>query len=586
MRFFFFLFLLVLSSFLIAQTQIGMDINGEADSFSGTAVSLSDDGTIVAIGAPFKRVNFQQRGQVRVLEFDALSNSWSPLGNDIEGTVSQENLGSSVSLSADGMRVAIGAGIFPNSRGYAAVYEYNTVTDNWDQVGNDIEEETLGDMEGAEVSLSADGTRIIIGSPQNDDNGTNAGHARIFEEVNGAWVQLGQTLNGVAAEDHFGTSVAISADGLRVIVGGDTNDNAFFNAGHAIIYEYSAGSWNQVGNEITGRTNSDFFGLEVAISPDGERVAISGDGGPTFSARTGFVNIYEETENGWNKVGSTIFGDSDRDRFGVALALSNDGKSVVIGASGNDNNANGAGQFRLYRERSGDWVKIGDDLEGDAEFDALGGDVAISSDGAIIAVGAPRNNDGGNNAGQTSVFDFSVFLPVDLLSFTATPTAKATQLNWSTAGETENGGFSVEHATDATNWRTVGYVAGVGTSEAAASYGFQHDGPAAGTNYYRLKQMDFDGTFAYSNVVTVQFSGAAERLLVYPNPAPAAAPVSIVLPEGFAGAPVRLFSAQGQLLREYASGTTRISGADLPAGRYLLQVTAEGRTLGEWVEVR
>ena len=586
MRFFFFLFLLVLSSFLIAQTQLGMDINGEGDSFSGDAVALSDDGTIVAIGAPFKRVNFEQRGQVRILQFDALNDIWIPFGNDIIGTLSQENLGSSVSLSADGMRIAFGAGIFANNRGYAAVYEYNVLTDSWDQVGIDIEEEAQGDMEEGEVSLSADGTRVIIGSRKNDDNGTNAGHARVFEDVNGTWVQLGQTLNGVAAQDNFGGSVAISADGLRVIVGGTTNDNAFFNAGHAVIYEYGAGSWTQVGNEITGRRNSDFFGGKVAISSDGKRVAISGEGGPTASVRTGFVEIYEETANVWSKIGATIFGDADGDIFGNGLALSADGKSVAIGARRNDNNGDAAGQARLYKEFSGNWVKIGNDLEGDAVLDRLGGAVAISADGTIIAVGAVGNNAGGTNAGQTKVFNFPVALPVNLLTFTATPTAKATQLNWSTAGETENGGFSVEHATDATNWRTVGYVAGVGTSEAAASYGFQHDGPAAGTNYYRLKQMDFDGTFAYSNVVTVQFSGAAERLLVYPNPAPAAAPVSIVLPEGFAGAPVQLFSAQGQLLREYASGTTRISGADLPAGRYLLQVTAEGRTLGEWVEVR
>ena len=102
-------------------TQLGQDINGEAASDqSGYSVSLSSDGTIVAIGAWQNDGTGSNAGHVRV--YDYIGGRWRKLGSDIDGEVANDFSGYSVSLSSDGTIVAIGA-YFNNGRGHVRVYE-------------------------------------------------------------------------------------------------------------------------------------------------------------------------------------------------------------------------------------------------------------------------------------------------------------------------------------------------------------------------------------------------------------------------------------------------------------------------------
>ena len=86
-------------------------------------------------------------------------------------------------------------------------------------MGDDIDGEAEGDYSGLSVSLSGDGTRVAIGAYLNDDAGSNAGHARVFEWDGASWNKMGEDLDGRDRYDLFGYSVSLSEDGTRVVVG-------------------------------------------------------------------------------------------------------------------------------------------------------------------------------------------------------------------------------------------------------------------------------------------------------------------------------------------------------------------------------
>lgn len=115
---------------------------------------------------------------------------------------------------------------------------------------------------------------------------------------------------------------------------------------------------------------------------------------------------------------------------------------------------------------------------------------------------------------------YSGIIPVELVSFTSSVINNTVGLNWITATELNNSGFEVQKSLDNSNWNKVGFVTGNGTSTEVHSYSFVDQNPIIGTSFYRLKQIDFDGTSEYSNIVEVFYGSVAEFALEqnYPNP--------------------------------------------------------------------
>ncbi len=279
-------------------TQIGNDIDGdEPNDFSGYSVSLNSDGSIVAIGS----VNANSgAGEVKV--FQNNSGTWTQIGSDIIGEAPGDFSGYSVSLNADGTIVAIGA--YKNSgngtyAGHVRVYQNNGGT--WTQIGNDIDGEAAGDYSGSAISLNADGSIVAIGAYANDGNGTDAGHVRVFHNNAGSWEQMGDDIDGEAAGDFFGRSVSLDAAGTKIAIGADNNNSNGNRAGQTKIYEYTGGVWTQVGNSINGEAANDLSGTSVSLNSDGTVVAIGapgndGNGGDAV----GQVRVYKnETHTQW-----------------------------------------------------------------------------------------------------------------------------------------------------------------------------------------------------------------------------------------------------------------------------------------------
>ncbi len=110
-----------------------------------------------------------------------------------------------------------------------------------------------------------------------------------------------------------------------------------------------------------------------------------------------------------------------------------------------------------------------------------------------------------------------IVLPVQLVSFRAEASADRVELFWETATEIQNREFQVEHSSDGMHYRLIGSLQGHGTTTETHQYSFTHESPSEGINYYRLKQVDEDGSFTYSKVVTVELQ-PNEQPLVFYNP--------------------------------------------------------------------
>ena len=205
-------------------------------------ISMSSDGTRVAIGASENDGSSgsgSAAGHVRV--YSESGGTWTQVGGDIDGEAAGDWSGVSVSMSSDGTRVAIGAswndgtsGSTSDNRGHVRVYSESGGT--WTQVGGDIDGEAAGDAAGRTVSMSADGTRVAIGATEND---ANRGHVRVYSESGGTWTQIGGDIDGEDALDNSGVSISMSPDGTRVAIGATQNDGSSGSdsyAGHVRVY--------------------------------------------------------------------------------------------------------------------------------------------------------------------------------------------------------------------------------------------------------------------------------------------------------------------------------------------------------------
>lgn len=222
-------------------SQLGEDIDGEAArDFSGTSVSMSANGTILAIGALLNEGLYDEpgddngEGHVRVFQWTN-SSDWLQLGLDIDGEAAGDSFGYATSLSSDGKILAVGAyssesGYKYSATGHVRTFEWNG--NNWQSFGFNMTGEEWGDWFGASISLSSDGMRLAVGAPQT--NRAAPGYVRIFERIGDSWDRLGQDIYGELDFDDCGYSVTLTANGSRVAIGSDDHGDNF--EGHVRVF--------------------------------------------------------------------------------------------------------------------------------------------------------------------------------------------------------------------------------------------------------------------------------------------------------------------------------------------------------------
>ena len=344
--------------------QLGNDINGEwTKIWSGCSVSLSADGQVVAIGAKHSRGdNSYHAGRVRV--YHRMGDTWEQRGADINGEVPEGYTGSSLSLSADGRVVAIGSP-FENNGGSVRVYYWDG--DAWQKQGSGISVEgyTVNSL-----SLSADGRVVAIGSPFEN----NSGSVRVYHWDGDFWQQRGA---GISGERYTGWSVSLSANGQVVAIGGCSNNNV----GCVRVYHWGRDAWEQRGADIFGEN---FTGISLSLSANGQVVAIGG----CSNDNRGYVGVYQWDGDVWQQRGAHISGESASDFTCNSVSLSASGQTVAIGSPGQNNYS---GNVRFYRWVSDAWKRSMTNIKGEAH-DESGSSLSLSANGQVVAIGAPGNN--------------------------------------------------------------------------------------------------------------------------------------------------------------------------------------------------
>jgi hypothetical protein len=202
----------------------------------------------------------------------------------------------------------------------------------------------------------------------------------------------------------------------------------------------------------------------------------------------------------------------------------------------------------------------------------------------IGGVPDPANNATAGSVLLSGVTDFNTFtfsaatsavIPVQLLSFAVSKRDGYAQLDWATSQELRSKEFIVERSLNGNQWVVIGRVAAAGNSNAIARYQTKDMLPSKGINYYRLKQVDLDDQFKYSDVKTAFFSNEASVIL-FPNPA--SEQVTVYLPGNTSLATIRITDMNGKLVKElYSSDETiqfQVSG--FAKGMYVVKMFGKG----------
>ncbi len=175
-------------------------------------------------------------------------------------------------------------------------------------------------------------------------------------------------------------------------------------------------------------------------------------------------------------------------------------------------------------------------------------------------------------------------IPVELTSFTANVVNNEVVLNWQTATETNNSGFAIERSNDKENFVEIAFVDGHGTTSEKSSYNYVDANAPSGNVYYRLKQIDFDGSYSYSPVVEIEVSTPKEFALAqnYPNPFNPSTEISFALPVD-SKVTLTLYNSLGQVVativkNNFSSGVhkVRFNANGLSTGVYIYTINAQG----------
>lgn len=167
-------------------------------------------------------------------------------------------------------------------------------------------------------------------------------------------------------------------------------------------------------------------------------------------------------------------------------------------------------------------------------------------------------------------------LPVTLLSFKAAKENTQINLDWSTTSEVNSDRFEIEHSLNGKQWNLIGSVASGVQSKIKLNYHFSHENPSDGNNYYRLKMVDKDETFAFSSIKNVEFENV--NLEIYPNPV--ADLLTIKMGNWSNVNTIQLINLVGTTV--YDSGKTPLQSVDvtnLKQGIYIVKI---GKTDGSW----
>jgi hypothetical protein len=279
---------------------------------------------------------------------------------------------------------------------------------SWNLVGNITHNDVLqtpcvpnpngsGCRHGERVAMNQAGTHIAMSAPDArdpEDPTKVVGYVAVFENVNGGWQMVGDVILG-HAPIHFGSSVALSNDGLTVIIGAKKATNGFsgsIESGYFVVYEFVS-TWTQKGDfnaffqTSEGSGAYDAWGTSVAINGGGDVIAAAGVKSHSASlgeTDSGMVVVYYYYNGFWYPLGSVLSnGLSSFSQYGFGLDLSDAGDTVAIGAPGDDLVEVWYMDYEIGAD--GDWVQLWETIVG-APNSQTGYNVRFDRDARLLVV--------------------------------------------------------------------------------------------------------------------------------------------------------------------------------------------------------
>ncbi|MCP4138474.1 MAG: hypothetical protein GY754_46380 [bacterium] len=278
------------------------------DSF-GKDLAMSDDGNTIVISSIYDDDKGSNSGSVSVFRW----NGWTWVEKILTASDGTTNdwYGCAVDVSSDGKRVVVGA-VYDNEDSESTVdcgsiYVYTLEGDTWSEKKLIVDDRAESDILGNSVAISGDGNTVIAGAPGVGDGLSNyTGAAYIFKWDGSSWIETTLTAFDGAGDDYFGLRVSISYDGTRVIVGAYKDDNEesddpglAANQGSAYVFTLNGSAWDEEKLVAADGAAGDNYGDAVSMSTDGNTVLIGASCDDNAGTDAGSVYVYRWNGSAW-----------------------------------------------------------------------------------------------------------------------------------------------------------------------------------------------------------------------------------------------------------------------------------------------
>ncbi|MFC2119584.1 T9SS type A sorting domain-containing protein [Bacteroidota bacterium] len=501
------------------------------DGLSSTAHAVAVIGNDVYVGG-----SFVIAGGIlvnRIAKWDG--SSWSALGSGMNNDVQ--------ALAVIGNDL-YAAGFFSTAGGVPVnnIAKWDGAT--WSTLGDGVNELVL--------CLATDGTDLYAGGFFTTAGGDSARMIAKWDGV--SWSPLGSGINNEVN--------TVTVSGGNVYAGG-----IFTSAGGnpvSSLAKWDGVNWTDIGGGVNGYVK--------AISLIGNDIYVGG----IFTSAGGSVPGWIARWDGsvWHALGDGV--------NGSVFSIEQSENDIYVGGMFTTAGNQPANRIAKFNVVNSTWSPIGDGTTGSVDAMTIQG-----STNSMIIAGAFSHVGGSIPANYVARFtDSENPLPVELVSFTASQTEYDIKLDWSTSTETNNKGFEIFRSAhnDQIVWIKIGFVQGYGTTTELKHYSFTDDNLITGIYSYRLKQVDYDGTFSYSHIIEVDFTVAQGFALSqnYPNPFNSSTTIIYSLPsEG--NVTLTVFDVSGREIetlvnKRQAAGSYKID-FDVPhlsTGIYYYRLSAGG----------
>lgn len=383
--------------------------NGVAGDRLGYSIAIDSSGNTVIVGAyAADPLGYLQAGAAYV--FVRVAGAWSQqailIAND---KANNDYFGYSVAISNDGNRAIIGASQDDSNKGAAYIFTRSGTT--WSQEYKIVDANGASNFYfGCAVSMSGNGERVVIGAYADNLGGTSSGAAAIYNRsVIGTWSLASKIqASDAAPSDLFGISVSISRDGSTVLIGAYLDDDNGTSSGSAYVFTEVSNIWIQQTKLVpSDNLASDNFGRSVCLSGNGNIAVISSFLDDTTYSDAGSAYIFKRNpDTSWIQYAKITPNDPVLEHwFGGCVYINENATMIVLSANGDDAKGNNAGAVYIFTDQSGVWTQYAKVTASDtATVDYFGYSLAINSDATTIAIGTVYDDDKGTNAGAAYIF--------------------------------------------------------------------------------------------------------------------------------------------------------------------------------------